>query len=343
MFKFKAQGYYSWVVLNEKDKVVSYAPTKRPNLILNQGLNGIAVRSWADSFVACAVGTGVGAPAVTQTGLINEVRRTAVYLDLVDANSTSLDANVFTLRRTFVFPKEGSAVTYKEAGFSYSTTGPDALFSRVSLPNVAVSSGERLIVQYELLLVITPESTLAMVNPVSGGASSGVFSYQYVGLKGVNSLGQTYDYDAAESCNEPSTAAKSFLSTDSTAPAAFGSSVARVGTTFEVDSSLSTYVPDSFTIDKILTATKKQAVSGAWRSAGLGATSGSSNSNTGLVYVFNSNFQKPQGLLTLNFTFIWLATPTGSAYDTLFYWQGEENMVLKRHNPLLSYWNLNDE
>lgn len=340
MFKFRAQGYYSWVVLNDKDKIVSYAKTPQPNLILKQGLNGIAVRSWADSFVACAVGTGTSSPAITQVGLDNEVRRTATYLDLVDANSTTLSENVYTLRRTFVFPKEGGNVTYTEAGFSYSTTGPNALFSRIKLPSISVSSGQRLIVQYELQITISPDETVPMVNPVSGRNSTGVFAWQRIGLKGVNSLGQTYNYDDAEGCNEPSTITKGFLSVSSTAPAAFGSTVNRAGSSFTKNVTLSSYVEDSYTLEKLFDVGQKEAL-GTWSSAGLGSST-SPQAATGLVYVFDTPVEKPQGSLILSFRFTW-ASVTRENYDALFYWQSEENMVLKRQNPLLSYWNLSDD
>jgi hypothetical protein len=343
MLHFKAQGYYTWVVLNGKDKIVSHAPTYSRNMILTQGLDGIAVRSWADSFVACAIGTGISSPATSQTGLDNEVVRTAVYLDLVDANSTILSGSDYTLRRTFVFPKEGSAITYREAGFSYSTTGPNALFSRVRLPNVAVASGERLIIQYELVITLSPTTTAILVNPIAAiQSTSGSFQYQKVGLKGVNSLGQTYDYDSAAGCNEPSTAAKGFLSANSTGPAAFGSAVDRSGTTFETDISLSAYVPGSYTRNKILTATNKQAINAGWRSVGLGAIT-NSYVNTGLVHVMNTNFAKSQGLLEVLFKFTWSYVVPPVTGETLFYWNPEENMVLRKQNLLLHYFGLNDE
>jgi hypothetical protein len=343
MLHFKAQGYYTWAVLNEKDKIVNHAPTYSRNLILAQGLDGIAVRSWADSFVACAVGTGTSSPSSSQTGLDAEVRRTVVYLDLVDANSTTVSGNDVTLRRTFVFPKEGSAITYKEAGFSYSSTGPNALFSRVRLPNVTVSSGERLLIQYELVITVGPTTPTVLVNPLAAVASTtGTFQYQLLGLKGVNSLGQTYNYDNGLGCNEPSTAAKGFLSLSSTAPSVFGSSVDRTGTTFEADITLSTYVPGSYTINKVFSVTKKLGINSAWRSIGLGATT-SPALNTGLVHVFNSNFDKSQGLLTALFKYTWSYVAPVSTGETMFYWQNEDNMVLRGQNPILNYFGLNDE
>ncbi len=344
MLYFNAQGYYTWVVLNENDKIVQYAPTYSRNLILTQGLNGIAVRSWADSFVACAVGTGTSLPSVGQTGLVNETVRTSTYLDLVDANSSILSGSSFTLRRTFVFPKETSAKTYNEAGFSYSTTGPNALFSRVKLPHVSVSSGERLIIQYELVIAVSPTTSTLLTNPISSNLSSstGHFQYQRLGLKGVNSLGQTYNFDDAEGCNEPSTTSYGFLSINSSAPAAFGSVVDRSGTTFEAATSLSTYVANSYTRNKVFSVLNKQALRSDWRSVGLGAATGNSYTKTGLVHVFDANFRKSQGQLDVLFKITWSAAAIIPSGETLFYWLDRDQMMLHKQNILLNYFGLND-
>ncbi len=338
MLKLEAQGYYSWIVLNQKDKIVRYAKNPQRNLVLNQGLDGIAVRSWADSFVACAVGTGTSSPVKTQTGLDSESRRTVTYLDLQSANSTTLSGEDFILRRTFVFPQEGSDVTYTEAGFSYSATGPNALFSRVRLPNILVSSGQRIIIQYELVVTLSPTLSTSLINPISlPTSSSGSFQYQRVGLKGVNALGQTYNYDDAEACNEPSVAAKGFFSISSSVPATFGSVVDRTGTTLENSVSLSTYVSSSFARDKIFSVAQRQGLGTSWRSLGLGATSGTSYVKTGLVHVLNVPYVKTQGVLDIAFRFTW-AVRAAQNYTTLYYWQDEEQTMLKKQNPLLHYF-----
>lgn len=343
MFNFEAQGYFSWIVLNEKDKIVRYSPSYSPNLILNQGLDAIATRSWADAFTVCAVGTGTSAPAVTQTTLDAESKRTNVYLDLQSANTCSLSGNEFTLQRTFVFPKESGTVTYTEGAFGYSIIGPGNLFSRIKLPNILVSGGERLIIQYQLVVSVDLVKSKAFTNPVKDlfNPSSGVFQYQRLGLRGINGAGVSYNFDDAEGCNEPSVVCKGFLSTNSSAPAVFGSTVDRSGTTFEKDVSLSTYVSGSFTRGKVFSALRKEAINNTWRSAGLGAGSGSSFSKTGLVYVFNANYPKTIGQLDLVYQFSWKQRFLNKE-ATLFYWQDEEHMMPKR-NQLLSYYELGDD
>ncbi len=342
MFTLQAQGYFSWIVINGKDKIVRYSPTYSPNLILDQGLNGIAVRSWADSFTACAVGVGTSTPQNNQIGLDAESKRTSTYLDFEDANTSFLSGNEFTLQRTFVFPIEGGDITYREAGFGYSLS-LNSLFSRVSLPNILVSGGERLVIQYRLVIKFDVTTPRALSNPIidTRHVSSGILQYQRVGLKGISGLGVSYDFDDAEGCNEPSTAAKAFLSVDSSAPAAFGSTVNRVGGSFEASTALSTYISNSFSRVKTFTAVKNQATGVDWRSAGLGAAGGSSYLKTGLVYVFNSIYQKSVGRLDIGYQFTWRRRYLHME-DTLYYWQCEENMALKR-NQLLSYYGMNDE
>lgn len=341
MIQLQAQGYFTWAVLNEKDKIVRYAPTYSPNLILDQGLDGIAVRTWADSFVVCAVGTSPISPLKNQTGLQAESKRTATYLDLQSANKSSLLGNVLTLQRTFVFQKEGVDMIYKEAGFGYSLSGPNNLFSRVTLPNVLVSTGERIIIQYQLLIYIGTTKPKSFTNPIidKKNASSGVLQYQRCGLMGINNAGISTIFDDSEASNEPSVASQGFLSINNSAPAAFGYVVNRAGTTFEKSLNLSNYVSGKFTRDKILSLGNKEAVR-SWFSAGVGANSGNSFSKTGLVYVFNAAYPKAFGKLNLAFTYIW-SRKILNAGDALYYWQDEDNMVLKR-NTILNYYGLND-
>jgi len=341
MVKFGAQGYYSWVVLNKKNEVVRYSPTREKNLILDQGLDGIAVRSWADSFVACAVGTGTSSPSASQTALDAESKRTNVYLDLTAANNSEYADGEFVLKRTFVFTPESSTTTYTEAGFSWTVTGPGALFSRVRFAGVEVSSGERLIIQYELHVLMTPVEPTVIVDSILNLVPSGLFQYQFIGLKGVNSLGQSYDFDAGLGCNEPSIAAKAFLSNSDDALAVIGSSADRSGTVLERDATLSTYVPGSFSRVKTLSFGPKEAKT-FWRSFGIGASIGNSYINSGLVCVADESFYKGPGTLNINFTYTWNRF-TRQNYSALFYWQDEEALFLRRQNPLLSYFNLSNE
>jgi hypothetical protein len=69
-----AQVHYTVAVLDDRGRAVRRLKRKR-NLILDQGLDGIAVRSWAASFTHAAVGTGTtptkrdsGAITVSRTG-----------------------------------------------------------------------------------------------------------------------------------------------------------------------------------------------------------------------------------------------------------------------------------
>jgi hypothetical protein len=337
MFHSRAQGFFTWIVLDSNDKVVNYAPRYQKNLITNAGLNGIAVRPWADSFVACAVGTGNSAPDVTQTTLDTEVARTTDYLSATGANSSSIVGAAFVMRRTFVFPITLPTGTYREAGFSHSTLG--TLFSRVLLPNIPIVLGQRLIIQYDLAITLSPSTPSALTNPIRSITSAGSFQYQLIGLKGVNSSGVTYNYDSASPCNEPSdAAAKFFLSKTATAPAALGSSVDRTAVSFEQDLLNVTYVANSFYRIKRASVTRQNAVD-TWRSCGAGANSIPAL-NTGVVHVFNSGFVKGDGTLIMDFRWTWGTSFASSAprITSLHYWQDEDNLFLYRTNHLLQYF-----
>lgn len=338
MFNFYAQGFFSWAVLNERDRVVRYSRTKKKNLILNQGLDGIAQRSWAESFKVCALGDASSAPVNTQTGLGNEVRRTQVYLDMEDACSAELVDNKFLLRRTFVFSSESSPITYREAGFSHSTLAGPNLFSKIALPNILVGAGERIIIQYELLLSLEPITAKVLSDPVLNRPSSGVFQFQNVGLNGINSLGQSVHFDNALSCNEPSSSANGFLAANSTAPATFPLSVDRSGVIYQAPISLSTYVDGTYTREKILSVPKADAKS-SWGSCGVGGSA--SYVDTGLVFVYNTPLVKGSGLLNLHFRYRW-SVLVKENYTTLLYWLDEEKPFLKQ-NPILLYFRLNDD
>lgn len=334
MYNTKAQGFFSWVVLNEDGKVVSYSKDKNPNLILNQGLNGIAVRTWAESFISCAVGNGATTPSPNQIGLTNEVKRTAVYLDMEDACSASIQEDNFVLKRTFVFDRESSSATYKEAGFSYSLLAGNNLFSRVSLPSIQVETGQRLVIQYELYLKITQATPTQVATVIKNVPSSGIFQFQKIGLYGIDSAGVSLPFDEANGCNEPSKIANGFLSPDSSAPTSLGLCVDRSENAFEKVLSLSSYSQGTYRIIKTLSLGNTEGRH-TWRSLGVG-----SPSQNGLVCVLDENFTKGFGALTINFTYTW-SSYNVNKFAGLYYWQDEENMFL-RGNPLLTYFDLSN-
>lgn len=63
-----AAVHYALDILDSRGRVVRSLPRRR-NLILDQGLDGIAVRSWADSFTNAAIGTGT-TPTKRDSGTI---------------------------------------------------------------------------------------------------------------------------------------------------------------------------------------------------------------------------------------------------------------------------------
>jgi len=338
MLDFKAQGFFSWIVVNNFDKIVHHSAFKEPNLILNQGLDGVAERTWADSFTVCAVGIGSGGATPSQTGLLSEVKRTMLYLDMEDACSASLIEKDFVLKRTFVFSTEASEITYREAGFSHSPSAGGNLFSRIKLPNIVVGPGERLIIQYELLIRIEPATPKVLTAPITGLALGGSLQFQKIGLAGINSLGQSEIFDDGQLCNEPSAAGEGFLSTNSDSPATLGASINRGGTIYKKNLVINPYASGSYKRVKLLSLTRAEA-HGDWRSCGVGPA-GSSELNTGLILVFDDIFIKRKGILNLGFTYTWGAFSRAN-YTTLMYWLDDEKEFIKQ-NPLLQYFNLNE-
>ena len=329
-----AQGFFSWVVISEDDKVSSWSKGRSPNLILNQGLDGIAQRTWADSFIACAVGAGSVPPSPAQTGLTFELKRTAVYLQMEGACDSNIIDDNFVIKRTYVFPVESSTVIYREAGFSHSLIAGNNLFSKIALPSIVVNARERLIIQYELFLKVKDKPLIS--DPIKGVNSNGELKFQKIGLYGVDKNGVSVAFDEANGCNEPSINSKGFLSTNSAPPAILGSCVNRSTVAFEKDLILKNYISGSFSRAKTLSLGVKEAM-GSWRSLGIGA----SPSFNGLIYVSTENFSKGYGYLNVDFVYNWAAV-NNNKYSTIFYWQDEKHLFLK-HNPLLNYFGLSDE
>lgn len=334
MLHTRAQGYFTWVVLNEKGELINYAPKYSRNLILNSGLNGVASRSWADSFTVCAVGTGDSLPNVEQSTLDIEAARTGNYLNEPGANSTTAIGATLILRRTFVFSATLPTGTYKEAGFSHSMGG--VLFSRVLLPNIPIVLGQTLIIQYELAVTVSPSNSLSIASPIFGATSSGEYKYQLFGLKGVNSLGASYNYDSGAGCNEPSVSAALFLSPSSDSLAPIGSSVDRSSGAFQMNLGFLGYDVNSFTRVKTAVISRASA-QGNWGSIGVGATTNPSI-NTGAAHVFDSPFVKGDGTFRVYFRWTWGAGFAVDRITSLHYWQDEDSLFLLRANLLLQYF-----
>lgn len=163
--RLRPSGAYKVMVMNRDGTVAEERPFAN-NLILDQGINNIlnGTANWANCFAYCAVGTGTGAPAVSDTSLGTEVIRTANYLTGAGNCGTSNNYTTKTSmrKRTFDFPAEVSPKNYTELGWSHSSSPGANLFSRtlISGGTVTVLAGQSLRVVYELTVQF-PNDTVA--------------------------------------------------------------------------------------------------------------------------------------------------------------------------------------
>ena len=199
-------------------KIVREYPLE-PNLILDAGLEKLATTFTCDCFVTAALGTGNTAPVVGNTKLetyvvSSETYKTAPVQQLGNywnGDDFAVDPGVETTIkrwRTFVFPTETGAVTYKEAGWSWeaaSVSDPD-LFGRIVFANeIVLGSGEHLILYVELRTYIDSSSKTIASVPISGLTVAGHSQHEHTGTgfleyDMINADGSSY-HARCVSCN----------------------------------------------------------------------------------------------------------------------------------------------
>lgn len=293
------RGRVRVLTVNPQDKIVSDTGWVN-NLVLNQGMNGVATRYWADSFTHAVLGDGTTATSVsggvttasqsnvtvtlvggsfvftntatdagrilkfsggqrctivtvnsptsaivnvsqnvaatsftyyftTQTGLVNELRRSNTYHTQGGGCTTIASApSSMTMRRSYNFPVETPvAVIYNEVGFSHTGTVANNLFSRIKLPSpVEVKPGLRARVIYEFTITMSPNTPTAKSAIITGwpivpAVNTDTFeSLEDWGLAVVTSSGATAPYRTESGvpivANEPSATCEVLIG-DSTA------------------------------------------------------------------------------------------------------------------------------
>lgn len=108
--------------------------------------------------------------AVNQTGLAAEVKRTSSYLTGAGNCGTTDVGNVRTLRRTYDHTAEVSNNNYTEAGWSWTGTAGNNLFSRVLISggSVTVLIGQQLRMVYNLVITSGPAVSTAGTWAITG-------------------------------------------------------------------------------------------------------------------------------------------------------------------------------
>lgn len=252
-----------------------------------------------------------------QTGLSNQLKRTNNYLTGSPYCGTTLASNVLKMRRTYDFTAEVGPVNYTEIGLGWHTSTPTAIFSRILLAvPVPVTAGQQLRVTYELQLSLLPASPVSKTAIIGGWpvapalTTDGVEAIQFLGLNQVGTNGNTQNYDNGIIASEPSTTSSIgvFVSTTTTAPASFGSSITRTGTGV-VAATRAAYVAGNWYVDKTGTLPVGTGNSTVLRSMGYGYHSPAlffAYNNTVMVFVFNEDQTKLNThTLTLTWRFSW--------------------------------------
>lgn len=301
-------GEFYCEIVDAKTKKVESRTPKKKNLILNQGLDFLAIRSFVENVSSCAVSASTVAPLFTDTGLISEFDRTSlVDTSITPSAITTLVGNIYSFTRVFKFDTAVNPAIYGTIGWSYSTVAGNNLFSKSLILNTAgvpgailVPQGKYLRVYYTINITLNPSSSVNGNSNIVGLPSSdgGNYGLQLIGLKQVTSLNTISFWDAGNDCNELYSSAEIFVGTSAAALAAFGSSANRSGgTNYTVLSSTQYQGSGSGITKKQATFGKSQAVN-TLASFGIGVV-GSSPTNSGFAYVF-TNIQAKASNFGLN-------------------------------------------
>lgn len=150
------------------------ARPRTPNLVLNQGFDRFfnATYSLASFNRYCAVGTGTGTPAVTDTSLGSELRRTGTMLTGSGncGSSDNLSTGVRTYLRTHDFPVQVANENLSELGWSDISSSGANLNSRVLISGGTVTAliGQQLRVRHSLALTVAPIARQSATIAISG-------------------------------------------------------------------------------------------------------------------------------------------------------------------------------
>ena len=145
----------------EVAEVVEERPVT-PNLVLDQGLNNWFTGAYlfGDFNRYCAIGTGTGTPAVTDTGLGAEVHRTGSMLSGAGNCGTTLNTTTGTLalKRTHDFAVQTVNGNFTELCWSHVATAGNNANSRVLISGGTVSAlvGQQVRVVHEVTLTCSP-------------------------------------------------------------------------------------------------------------------------------------------------------------------------------------------
>ena len=254
-----------------------------------------------------------------QVGLQTEIKRTQTYLTGSGNCESSVSGTTMQMRRTYDFSAESGGVTYTEVGVGWAASLSTTVFSRILLNSpIALVSGQKLRLVYQLNITLSPSTPVLKNLPVGGWPVSpsvntdGQEQIQRVNMSSVNTNGQSTIYGGVgrvldPHCSNTFNNGRQFaLSTNSSALAAFGSSVDRSTTGFVCSAAPteSAYVSLSFSLDLTTVFAVADGVSAAIRAVCLG-------------YRYNGTPNYPYDLTAQSFTFLFDQAQTKTNTQTL--------------------------
>ena len=310
---FKLKGFFKIEIVDAETGLVETTLAEKQNLILNQGKDFVAQRTFVENILYCAVGAGTTSPLPSDVGLQAEVMRTGnIETNIAVPCQTTLASNVISFTKTFAFPVSVSPTTIGEIGWSWTPTAGNNLFSKSIIANqqgvpgpVTISPSKYLRVYYTLQVTIGPAGAVSFGASIAGWpTSTGQASMQYIGLRSITANGSLSYVDAGLACNEPSGTSEIFIGTSSAALAAFGSSTNRSAGTNYTNGAANNYKGNGV-LWKTASFGKNNAASATLRSMGVGIV-GSSYITSGYVCLLDSNQNKDTTyLLPLRFIYTW--------------------------------------
>lgn len=189
----------------EVAEVIESRPLK-PNLVLKQALNNWFTGAYyfANFNRYCAIGTGTSTPAITDTGLGAEVRRTGMMLTGAGNCGSTLNTGAGTLtnKRTHDFPVQVANENFTELGWSHVGTAGNNLNSRVLISGGTVTAlvGQQIRVVHEVTMTCAPTARQSGTIGIGGtpgwphpsgsaATTAGEWQWGAIGISGVNTSG----------------------------------------------------------------------------------------------------------------------------------------------------------
>lgn len=373
--KSAAQVHYRVSVL-EAGRTVARLPRKK-NLILDQGLDAVAARTWCENFAVAAAGTGTdpvrrdsgavtfsragnvvtasagffvasdvgrlikwntgeearivtynsGTEVITadsgtiasdqgtiwyvnRVGLATESKRTNTYGTNGGDNGSTFLTDTWTHKRTFIFSAEVGTVTYREVGWSHTTTPGGNLFGMDLLPGAGVTlvAGQQLKIEVELSVTYAPASSTAWANVIAGWSTPGVHgilasSVSIVDPSGASSITGVATLEPGYTTFPKRVALAT--NTDAPAPMISGNNVTATGVILGKNLTPAAYTSGSFALTYSATFAVGEANSTAIRSISLGFLESGFERTAYKVLLDAAETKDSDHTLTLTFTLSW--------------------------------------